>query len=108
VADSDLDLAERLLYEAIKARPNDIALRELYERVAPTESVDRAAWRERVAEASDPGLKAHLLAEAALEYARAGDNAAATRTGLEAAGLGAGELTLMRAERLAERGPGAA
>ncbi|HEY2406121.1 MAG TPA: hypothetical protein VGI10_08965 [Polyangiaceae bacterium] len=108
VADSDLDLAERLLYEAIKARPNDIALRELYERVAPTESGDRAAWRERVAETSEPGLKGRLLAEAALEYARAGDQAAATRVGLAAAELGAGELTRIRAERLAEGGPGAA
>ena len=102
VADRDPTLATERLAEAHRARPDDVALRELYERVAIEPPADRAAWRERrAASATSPATKARLLLEAAHEHERTGDSAAAMRDAAAAhteAGDGLARLALERAE----------
>jgi hypothetical protein len=52
IADSNLEGAKELLEAASRARPADLALRELYERLAPEPPADKAAfWAERAAAA---------------------------------------------------------
>jgi cellulose synthase operon protein C len=110
VAESDLPLADRLLEEALRACPGDLALRELSERMVPTEDQERANWREAAAETSEGATRARLLAEAALERGRAGDHEAAARNAYAAtaAGLDQNELWRVVAERYAAAGPAAA
>src|SRR5262249_48306043 len=70
---SDGPPAASLLEQALRARPNDIGLHELYERLATEPPADYATWRaERASELSGPE-SARLALEAALEYERAGD-----------------------------------
>ncbi|HEY1537632.1 MAG TPA: hypothetical protein VGF76_26610, partial [Polyangiaceae bacterium] len=85
VAETDLSLAERLLDEACKNRPGDLALRELSERMVPTEDAERAAWREALGETSEGALRVRLFAEAALERARSGEHETAARDAFLAA-----------------------
>ncbi|WP_437279620.1 tetratricopeptide repeat protein [Sorangium sp. So ce375] len=84
VAEADPAAAASLLETAHRSRPQDIGLRELFERLAPEPPGDRAAWRaERAAEllrSLEPG---HAGGEG--DAARAGDDRAAT--GIEAARL---------------------
>ncbi|MEP7049172.1 MAG: hypothetical protein ABJB12_02415, partial [Pseudomonadota bacterium] len=108
VAETDLSSAEQLLEEAQKARPCDLALRELSERMVTTEDTARALWRERLAESSEGPVRGRLFAEAALEHARALDYGAATHNAFLAADNDAGELAQVMAERLAAWGPAAA
>jgi tetratricopeptide (TPR) repeat protein len=108
VAESDLGLAEALLEEALGARPTDLALRELEERMVPTDDHGRAAWREQLAEVSQGPLRARMFAEAALERGRGGDREAAARDAYRAADAGSGPLALLAAERYAALGPAAA
>ena len=108
VADTDLSLAERLLEEALRARPSDLALRELSERMVPTEDQQRAAWRESLGASSEGPARGRLLAEAALEQARAGDHEAAARNAFLAAESAGNELWRVTAERYAASGPAAA
>ena len=104
VADRDPALATDRLAAAHRARPADVALRELYERVAITPPDDRAAWREaRAQAAASPVVKGRLLLEATLEHERAGDSASARRTAAAAladgsADNGLARLALERAE----------
>jgi Tfp pilus assembly protein PilF len=101
-ADEDMALAASLMAEAIKARPGDIALRELYERLA-TDSAggDRGAWRVEAAEHCEGATKLRLLLEAAREYERAGDAEAAARTALTALELGGDAYAELLFERMA-------
>jgi tetratricopeptide (TPR) repeat protein len=108
VADADLGLAESLLDEALRARPTDLALLELKERLVPTDDHGRAAWREQLAELSQGALRGRMFAEAALERGRGGDREAAARDAYRAADAGAGQLAAVAAERYAARGPAAA
>ncbi|HEY5377470.1 MAG TPA: hypothetical protein VIK01_27510, partial [Polyangiaceae bacterium] len=108
VAETDLSLAERLLDEACKARPADLALRELSERMVPTEDAERAAWREALGETSEGALRARLFAEAALERARSGELETAARDAFLAAEGNPSELPRVVAERFAASGPAAA
>ncbi len=108
VAETDLSLAERLLDEACKARPGDLALRELSERMVPTEDAARAAWRESLGETSEGALRVRLFAEAALERARSGEHETAARDAFLAADSGTSELPRVVAERFAALGPAAA
>jgi len=108
VAESDLPLADRLLEEALRARPDDVALRELAERMVPSEAQERAAWREAAAETSEGWPRARRLSEAALERGRAGDQEAAARNAYAAAGITHNELWRVIAERYAATGPAAA
>jgi tetratricopeptide (TPR) repeat protein len=101
VADRDPELAATRLEEAHRARPDDVSLRELYERLAPEPPADRGAWREaRAARASGPSAPL-LWIEAALAYERAGDAAAmlrAARAATDAGDDGLARALVARAE----------
>src|SRR5581483_5257253 len=67
----DLASAESLVRRAVDARPGDLALRELFERVSA--GGERGRWREDLASSvADSRVKSWLLLEAAYEYERAG------------------------------------
>ena len=73
IADSNLEGAKELLEQASRARPGDLALRELYERLSPEPPADKAAfWAERAATAAG-AERARLALFAALEFERNGD-----------------------------------
>jgi tetratricopeptide (TPR) repeat protein len=111
VADREPHLAAERLQEAHRARPNDMALRELYERMGSEPPEARASWREqRATEAVGDG-RILLLLSAAYEYERAGDEEGALRcaeaAGATDASLGGvarerSELRAQRVTRLAE------
>lgn len=108
VADRDPERASVRLEEAHAARPDDVALRELYERLATDAPRDRAAWREARAAKAEGAPRALLFTEAALEYERTGDGAGAlraARAAMEAGDIGLSRLVAERAESAAgERG----
>jgi tetratricopeptide (TPR) repeat protein len=79
VADREPQLAGERLREAHHARPDDVALRELYERMAGEPPDDRAAWRERRAQNASGDARTLLLLDAAHELERAGDDDGALR-----------------------------
>lgn len=108
VADSDLPAAAALLESAIEARPDDVTLHELHERLAPQATTARGAWREEVAKSAEGADKVRLLVEAALEYERADDRAAAARAALAATESGTSTFATTTAERLAAYGAAAA
>lgn len=108
VADSDMQLAAKLLEDATKTRPSDIGLSELHDRLTPEARVEKGAWRERAARETGGEAQLRFLLEATLEYERAGDAEAAARASLEAAELGGSEFARATAERVAGFGPGAA
>jgi tetratricopeptide (TPR) repeat protein len=85
VADRDGALASERLHEAHRARPADVALRELYERMAPEPPADRATWREQRAAEATGDARALLYLEAAHEHERAGDEEGALRAAEAAA-----------------------
>jgi cellulose synthase operon protein C len=100
VADRDPQLAGERLQEAHRARPHDVALRELYERMGSDPAEVRAAWREQRAADATGERRTLLLLEAAREFERAGDDAGALRCA-EAAGAtdpGLGGIARERAE----------
>jgi tetratricopeptide (TPR) repeat protein len=111
VAERDPHLAGEKLLEAHRARPEDVALRELHERWATDPPEARAAWREqRAASMTGPGRTLFLI-DAARDFERAGDAEAALRcadaAGADDAGLGAiarerAEAGSPRVARLAE------
>jgi tetratricopeptide (TPR) repeat protein len=70
VADTDATLAAGLLEEALRARPDDVAVRELLERISPTPPADRAEWRASRAAAATGNAKNLLLLEAAWDFER--------------------------------------
>ncbi|HMJ12236.1 MAG TPA: tetratricopeptide repeat protein [Polyangiaceae bacterium] len=107
VADDDMTRAATLLEEALKARPADVALHELFERLSTDVSSERGRWREQVAEHVEGALKLRMLLEAALEYERAGDSESAARAALLAAEAKDSEFARVIAERAASSGAGA-
>jgi tetratricopeptide (TPR) repeat protein len=88
VADRDPEVATNRLEEAHRARPHDVALRELHERLAPEPPADRGTWREHRAAAATGPAAALLWIEAALEHERAGDAVATLRAARKAAEAG--------------------
>lgn len=108
VADRELSGAAALLETASRARPSDVALRELYERIAPEPPSDRASWRAERAEEATGSERGRLALEAALELERAGDLEGATRLAQMAASDGGGGLAALAAERTEAAGPSAA
>ena len=108
VSESNAPEAAELLDTAVASHPGDIGLRELCERLRPGESTTRGAWREAAAEHSGPQARVLLLLQAAFEYERAGDRAAAARTARRAAELGGGALASLTAQRNAAGTPEAA
>jgi len=99
VADQNHALAAERLEEAHRTRPTDVALRELYERLAPSPPEDRGAWREQRAAASTGDAKALYYMEAAHEYERAGDRPQALRAALAAAAASDSVLARLTRER---------
>lgn len=85
VADRDPELASERLREAHAARPSDVALRDLYERMSSSPPDDRAAWRERRALDASGDARALLSLEAAHDYERIGDEESALRCATVAA-----------------------
>jgi predicted Zn-dependent protease len=108
IADSDVELAASLMQESAQARPDDVALRELLERLAPAPDPEKGQWREEAAVVSDASAKGPLLVSAALEYQRASDPEGATRAALAACDLGGSELAPVVAEQCAGMSPDAA
>jgi tetratricopeptide (TPR) repeat protein len=106
VAATDGPQAALLLEQALRARPKDAGLRELYERLSPEPPDDRAGWRaERAAEAT--GVEAARLAlEAALDLERSGDFEDAARCARQAVQAGDQLLAPMCAYRVALAGHG--
>ncbi|HSQ66560.1 MAG TPA: tetratricopeptide repeat protein [Polyangiaceae bacterium] len=102
VADTDVSLATERLEEAHRARPEDVALRELLERVSPEPLDDRAAWREQRAAKATGEARDLLLIEAAYEHERSGVAAAALAAARTADADGQGSrlarIALERAE----------
>ncbi|HYJ10101.1 MAG TPA: hypothetical protein VEX18_13860, partial [Polyangiaceae bacterium] len=108
VAESDMTVAASLLGDAMTARPNDVALRELHERIAGSSHEQRAAWREQLAESASDDGKRELYTQAALEHRRAGNTEATCRTAQAALQLGAGELLRVLIDESAVGTPAAA
>jgi tetratricopeptide (TPR) repeat protein len=111
VADREPVLASERLLEAHRARPTDVALRELYERMAQEPPDDRATWREQRAVEASGEARTLLFLEAAHEHERAGDEdgalraaeaAAATEAALGRIARERAELRTGRVARLAE------
>jgi tetratricopeptide (TPR) repeat protein len=111
IADREPLLAGERLGEAHRARPSDMALRELYERMSSESPEARASWREQRATEANGDGRTLLLLEAAREFERAGDDDAALRcaeaAGANDASLGGiarerAELRARRVTRLAE------
>jgi tetratricopeptide (TPR) repeat protein len=79
LSDSEGTPAAALLEQALRARPSDIGLRELYERLSGEPPADFATWRaqraaEAMARADGPDVEAARLAlEASLDFERSGD-----------------------------------
>lgn len=108
VAETDLERAANLVDEAVAARPTDVGLRALSERLTPRAGAERGAWREELARASeDPATRRHLAIVAAMEYERAGDASGAARAADLLADEGGGVATII-AERTASAGTAAA
>jgi cellulose synthase operon protein C len=99
VADRDSELASTRLEEAHRARPDDVALRELHERLAPEPPTDRGSWREKRAESATGSAAALLWIEAALEHERAGDYGATLHAARKAAEQGDRGLSRPMIER---------
>jgi len=108
ISDGESNSASSLLEEALRARPTDFGLRDLFERLSPEATSDRASWREaRAAEAKGPE-SARLSIEAALEYERVGDIESAARCAKLAELAGDDSLAPIAANRFAIAGFGAA
>jgi tetratricopeptide (TPR) repeat protein len=100
VADRDPKLAGMRLREAHLARPADVALRELYERIVTERPDDCAAWREGRAAAAAGDAQVLFSLEAAYEYERRGDEEGAFRCSGAASvgGVSLGRIARERAE----------
>ncbi|MCL2724526.1 MAG: hypothetical protein FWD69_08830 [Polyangiaceae bacterium] len=101
VADSDAPRASARLQEAHRAHPDDVALRELFERLATEPPTDWGQWRERRAEKATGLCRALLFTEAALDYEAAGNDDAALRAATSAREAGDKGLSSLIAERAA-------
>lgn len=101
IADKDPERASARLEEAHASRPDDVALRELFERLASEPPRDRASWREKRAEKASGTTRAIFLTEAALEHERSGDATSALRTArlaIDGGDVGLAKLVAERAE----------
>ncbi|NUO49348.1 MAG: tetratricopeptide repeat protein [Polyangiaceae bacterium] len=109
MSDGESNAAGSLLEEALRARPGDVGLRDLFERLSGEPPSDRATWREQRANATAtelPAEAARLALEAALEYERAGDVEAAARCAKLAESCGDKELAPIAMNRFALSGFG--
>jgi hypothetical protein len=107
VSDDDAAPAAHLLETALRARPNDVGLRELYERLSAEAPPDRAAWRMTQAEGSEGSESARFALEAALDLERAGDLEGASKAAALAIARGEELLAPLVAYRAGLGGHGA-
>jgi tetratricopeptide (TPR) repeat protein len=100
LSDRDPALAAERILESHRARPADVALRELLERMAPDPLDDSAVWRERRASEAGGDARTLLFLEASREYERLGDDEGALRCAEAAAASesGLGRIARERAE----------
>lgn len=98
--------ATGLLVHALRARPDDIGLRELFERLSPERPTDRASFRAERAAASTGPEAARFALDAALEYERDGSFANAAGMAKEAIAAGEAYLAPLCAYRIALAGHG--
>jgi predicted Zn-dependent protease len=104
IADRDLDEARELLEQASRARPGDLALRELYERLSSEPPADKAAfWSERALAAQGTD-RARLTLLAAMEQERAGNFEQAARLAQASLEAEDAPLTRLCAERNETKG----
>lgn len=108
VSDGESPTSSLLLEEALGARPVDVGLRDLYERLSTDPPADRAAWREARAENGAGPDAARLALEAAIDYELAGNIEAAARAVKLAEAAGEKELAPIFAYRYALLGHGTA
>jgi tetratricopeptide (TPR) repeat protein len=107
IADREPTSSAALFEHALRARPTDIGLRELFERLSPELLPDRAVWRaERAAETTGPEA-ARLALEAAFELEWTGDMEGASRAARQAIAAGEELLAPIVAYRAAIAGHGA-
>jgi tetratricopeptide (TPR) repeat protein len=105
-ADGDHANAAALIADAVAARPDDVALLTLAERLGAVPAIERGRWRERVAERVElPRTRSWLLTEAAREYERAGATEDAVRAAAAARAAGGSGLATVLSQRLAPEGP---
>lgn len=109
LAESDRASATALLEEAHRARPDDLGLRELYERTSPEPLADGAAYRATRAAADPEGPDAAWLAtQGALASEQAGDLQTAASLAQIAQKAGEKDLAPLVAYRAALGGHGTA
>lgn len=107
LSDAEGSPAASLLEQALRARPSDVGLRELYERLAPEPPADYAAWRADRANELTGADAARMALEAALEFERVGDVARAAACAHQAMAAGDDALAPISAYRSAMAGHGA-
>ena len=107
LSEADAGAAAPLLETALRARPADVALREIYERLAPEPPPDRAAWRADRAAAATGVEAARLWLDAALELEKAGELEGAAKAAQQAIAAGETMLAPIAAYRAALAGHGA-
>jgi tetratricopeptide (TPR) repeat protein len=88
LVDREPGTAAERLREAHNARPSDVALRELFERMVDESPGERAAWREARAADATGDARALLFLEAAREHERFRDDDGAFRCAETAAAEG--------------------
>jgi tetratricopeptide (TPR) repeat protein len=99
IADREPVTSAERLREAQAVRPADVALRELFERMATHPPDDRAAWREQRAAEARGDARVLLSLEAAHDYERIGDDEGAFRAATNAAAAADVALTRIARER---------
>jgi cellulose synthase operon protein C len=100
VADRDIEVSRGLLEQASQARPIDIALRDLYERISPEPPEDRATfWADRANEAKG-AERARFALLAAFAHERQGNANEAARLGAMCVASTDDALVKISAERM--------
>jgi tetratricopeptide (TPR) repeat protein len=102
----DEGAASTLLGRASAARPQDVALRALYERFSADRPEDWVEWRLEHAPAMDPKDRVRFLVEACLELEHLGQMQEAAKAARSALETGASELARRCVERLELVGAG--
>ncbi|HEU4404180.1 MAG TPA: hypothetical protein VFS43_02635 [Polyangiaceae bacterium] len=108
VAGEDEALAASLLDQACVARPEDVALRELCDRLSPEPRDDRPAWLAARADAAEGAARARFSLLAAWAFEQQGEADRAARYAARAVEAGPTPLARVAKERLDALGPGAA
>ena len=107
LSDAEGSPASGLLEQALRSRPGDVGLRELYERLAPEPPPDRATWRMERAREATGAEQARLALEAAFDFERARDFTRVAEAAQIAMAAGEGELAPILSYRAAVAGAGA-